>query len=170
MPDAIPCKVCDRGVLARKKIHRMSGPVVAIGYILLIPSVLGVLLSIGAFLTMSVVSGTSSNQTRRSAIAEMRQHYVPEQVIQQVVANPDMDISQFILRDDMSMATYSWLKDADQKLKDDEEATGAGMVVGGGIFIAIGILCFVSGLLGWLLVMKKRVLQCSSCQAVVNAS
>jgi hypothetical protein len=35
---SIPCKVCDRGALLDKRIHRMSGPAVVIGYILLIPS------------------------------------------------------------------------------------------------------------------------------------
>lgn len=41
---------------------------------------------------------------------------------------------------------------------------------GSGIALFIGIACFVSGLIGWLLVMKKDVLQCDNCGAVVNAS
>lgn len=36
--------------------------------------------------------------------------------------------------------------------------------------IVVGVTSFVGGLLGWLLVMKKRVLQCDVCGAVVNAS
>jgi hypothetical protein len=41
----------------------------------------------------------------------------------------------------------------------------------GGVFsILWGIAFFVGGLLGWLLVMKKRVLQCDVCGAVVSAS
>lgn len=43
-------------------------------------------------------------------------------------------------------------------------------IVTGGFAVIIGISSFVGGLLGWLLVMKKRVLQCSVCGAVVNAS
>ena len=35
------CRVCERGALVPKNIYRMSGPVVAIGFILLIPSILG---------------------------------------------------------------------------------------------------------------------------------
>jgi hypothetical protein len=35
------CKICDRGTLTPRKIRRLSGPVVAIGYILLVPSILG---------------------------------------------------------------------------------------------------------------------------------
>jgi membrane associated rhomboid family serine protease len=43
-------------------------------------------------------------------------------------------------------------------------------VLGGGLSIATAIASVVGGLVGWLLVMKKRVLQCSVCGAVVNAS
>ncbi len=43
-------------------------------------------------------------------------------------------------------------------------------IIGGGFAIILGVTSFVAGLLGWLLVMKKRVLQCSVCEATVNAS
>ena len=43
MTTCIRCKVCDRGVLVPRKMSRMSGPAVAIGYILLIPSILGMI-------------------------------------------------------------------------------------------------------------------------------
>jgi hypothetical protein len=43
-------------------------------------------------------------------------------------------------------------------------------VVGSGFAIMLGIASFVSGLLGWLLVMKKRVLQCSVCRATISTS
>jgi hypothetical protein len=106
----VKCKTCDVGILQKIRKYRMSGVVVAIGYILLIPSVLGVMFSIFAFFTtMSAASGTK-----------------------------------------------------------DAAATGA--VIAGGIFIFFGIASLVGGLLGWLLVMKKDVLQCSHCGAVVAAS
>jgi hypothetical protein len=58
---------------------------------------------------------------------------------------------------------------------DTSNTTNAGVisavsVLGNAFFIGFGIAFFVSGLLGWLLVMKKRVLQCDVCGAVVNAS
>jgi hypothetical protein len=98
----IICKVCDKGLLGKKKKYRMSGPVVAIGYILLIPSVLGI-----AFSLLMLVMTTASRG-------------------------------------------------------------GVGLAEGIIIFVALGFL--VMGLLGWLLVMKKQVLQCSICGAVVNAT
>lgn len=42
----IACQTCERGVLVRKNIHRLSGPAVVIGYIFLIPSILGVAISL----------------------------------------------------------------------------------------------------------------------------
>jgi hypothetical protein len=43
-------------------------------------------------------------------------------------------------------------------------------LVGSGFAIAFGIASFVGGLLGWLLVMKKHVLQCPMCNVRVDAS
>jgi len=98
----IICKVCDKGLLGQKKKYRLSGPVVAIGYILLVPSVLGIVVAVLALVMTSSSGG------------------------------------------------------------------GGGLAEGIFIFIAIGFL--VMGLLGWLLVMKKQVLQCSICGAVINAT
>lgn len=39
-----------------------------------------------------------------------------------------------------------------------------------GLAMALAVCSFVAGLLGWLLIMKKRVLQCSICGATVSAS
>ncbi len=43
-------------------------------------------------------------------------------------------------------------------------------IIGGTFAIVLVIASFVGGLLGWLLVMKKRVLRCSVCSATVRAS
>jgi hypothetical protein len=112
-PEAPPirCKVCDRGELELKDLNRMSGPVVMIGVILLIFSLIGTVLCAIAF--------------------------------------------------------FSLLSEAQQDLS---RSGLVGVSAGMWITIAIGIACFVGGLLGWLLVMRKRVLQCSFCSAVINAS
>ena len=107
------CKICDRGTLMPRKIHRLSGPAVAIGYILLIPSILGmaacaILLVIGL---LAGFAGAAHGSAFATAFA------------------------------------------------------GVGTIA----LVYIGIFCFVSGLLGWLLIMKKHILQCVYCGAVVNA-
>src|SRR5262249_11590595 len=46
---------------------------------------------------------------------------------------------------------------------------GAGLAgaMAGGVWLCFGVTAFVGGLLGWLLTMKKSVLRCSYCRAVV---
>src|ERR1035438_4121614 len=52
----LTCKVCDSGTLSSKTVFRMCGPVVAIGFILLIPSILGMLFSAFVFIGANSVS------------------------------------------------------------------------------------------------------------------
>ena len=102
------CKICDKGALIQKRKYRMSSPVVLIGYVLLIPSILGVLISAMTFFEISSAASQAN--------------------------------------------------------------AGAGAGLAGGFSILIAIAFFVSGLLGWLLIMKKQILQCNVCGAVVNAA
>jgi hypothetical protein len=65
-------------------------------------------------------------------------------------------------------------QDALARAKNIEQPASSGLswfrLLGGGFALICGIISFVSGLLGWLLIMKKRVLQCSVCGATVSAS
>ena len=103
--DAIKCKTCDTGTLTRRAVYRMSSVVVFIGYIVLVPSILGMILGVA---TCFGVAGKGQN----------------------------------------------------------DAATG----LAEGIAFFWTVAALVSGVLGWLLVMKKRVLQCDQCGAVVAAS
>ncbi len=82
----------------------MSSPVVAIGYIILVPSVLFIIVCV-----MSIFR-----------------------------------VSKFIESDSSAMVS--------------------------GILVFFALAAFVGGLLGWLLIMKKKVLICTHCSAVVPAS
>lgn len=114
-PHAYPtCKICDRGTLLPRKIRRLSGPAVAIGYILLIPSILGtaacaILLIVSLF---AAVTSAAHGSAFATAFA------------------------------------------------------GAWSIA----VVSGGISCFVFGLVGWLLIMKKQVLQCVYCGAAVDAA
>jgi DNA-directed RNA polymerase subunit RPC12/RpoP len=108
-PPLPQCRTCGLGSLLLTKAYRMSTPVAIIGYILLIPSVLGVLFCLLWGLATARVVGASGAPTGAAAVA-------------------------------------------------------------GGFIMFFVVAFFVSGLLGWLLVMKKKVLRCSHCSAVVPAS
>jgi hypothetical protein len=108
------CKICDRGAMTQKKVWRMSTPVVVIGFLLLIPSVL-VMIFCAAAVLMSVAG--------------------------------------------IGAGAFS----------DSGNAT-AGSAFVGWFFFFVGIGAFISGIFGWLLVMKKSVLQCQQCGATITAS
>lgn len=94
----------------KKKVYRMSGPVVAIGFIFLIPSIIGIIFSAVMFFGV-IAGGNAADSFSQTAVG-----------------------------------------------------------IGAGMAVLFGIASSVGGLVGWLLVMKKSVLQCSFCGAVVNAS
>jgi len=108
------CHVCGRGVLDRVKVYRLSGCAVVVGYVILIPTVIGMaaggFVFIGSFLPVEPAVAGSEGLPQEVALA----------------------------------------------------AGGAGLM----LFFA----SLVGGLLGWLLVMKKWVLRCTSCRATIAAN
>ncbi len=56
----LQCKICDQGAVIAKKVFRVSGPAVVIGFILLVPSILGMAASALAFFGLIAVSSVRS--------------------------------------------------------------------------------------------------------------
>jgi len=223
------CKVCDRGELVPQKVFRMSGPVVAIGFILLIPSILGMIVAALMFFGVFAYNGeNASNSSVESALTQS-QDYRPrpddnnrsvcataviESVQRESGALPTLSsvvqtcecavgaMKQGTFTSDTTDAcakrslhgdfpppdhktefpyvqvykSYSdplGYQDALARAKTPDQATTQGVswfrLFGGTFAIFIGIASFVGGLLGWLLVMRKRVLKCSLCGATVSA-
>jgi hypothetical protein len=100
---AITCEACDTGTFLPRKKYRLSEPIVAIGYIVLITCVLGILFSALIFLMFA------------------EPHHAASGV----------------------MSDFA---------------------------IVMGGASVVGGLLGWLCVKKKRVLECTSCKAIIEAA
>jgi hypothetical protein len=150
-----------------RKKYRMSGIVVFIGYILLIPSILGVLtgllISVGSGAGGASVLVQMKEDTRRT----LQTASVPAPLIEKVVSlQPVQDAELASLSDSQKQAV------TESQAHMVGGTAGAGIVgaAGVGAGIAFAIMCLVSGLVGWLLVMKKRVLQCTNCGAVIAAS
>jgi hypothetical protein len=235
------CKVCDRGELVPKKVVRMSGPAVAIGYILLVPSILGMLAAgwmlVGIFRTTHLANMTRTTvgeiqftprryeangkgdevEFRRACInipevywaisitlrrqyceCELSLHRQNHSLEQTVTIDDETfadDINSGEKRNDfcadeernnrlprIGEQTHKLYDSLDGVAGSNDKQTDTVYVprtapamaifglVGSTLAIALGIGSFVGGLLGWLLVMKKRVLQCSVCGATVSAS
>jgi hypothetical protein len=161
------CQTCGQGVLIKRKKYRMSGPVVLIGYILLIPCVIGMFFG-GMLLAASGSAGTTvSVATSKATRTRLETQAIPEPIIQKVVS------LETITADDRSTLTpeqKSAVDAAKISLSANKIGAGMGALMGGGISIFLMVSCFVGGLLGWLLIMKKKVLQCNQCSAAVAAS
>lgn len=200
------CKVCDSGRLTSKSLFRMSGPAVVIGFILLVPSICGmifsVLMLIGVIVTTSTSLPTQATQTadeagfRKECAASFKQSYtsqvgrppsksLPEQYCEYALSeykqSGSVTATQEVCVEREKNGTLAPIGKDVEILYSDTASTSStdGMptpfraflgVIGSVSAIVMLIASFVGGLFGWLLVMRKRVLQCEVCGAVVNAS
>jgi hypothetical protein len=163
----IPCKTCEAGQLKKRNRYRMSGVVVLIGYIILIPSLLGI-----AGATMGVVATGSateqiSGSLEREAQAKLRAAGVPATVVEQVASRHPVQQAELT---QLTEPQRQAVQQAKLELAAGTVGAGAGAALAGGASVLFGVFSLVGGLLGWLLVMKKTVLQCNGCGAVVAAS
>ncbi|MGH9583086.1 MAG: hypothetical protein ACRD4O_09150 [Bryobacteraceae bacterium] len=124
------------------------------------------------------------HSARNSAVANMRENGVPNPIIASVMAGEDQKAErmmdewpesyeingQVVHMRGLPEYQRTWVHAAQAKLRGANVASGLGIMHGSEFAIVLGIGSFVGGLLGWLLVMRKRVLQCSLCRAVINAS
>jgi hypothetical protein len=164
----VACKVCNRpGGIGVAKLRKFSGPVAAIGYIFLIPSVLGMLIGlIMLFATCSAAKrvGDETNTGYQTAIASI-DGLNPTQVssLKAVVMAPSSDSLQSmgLNADLIERVNSAW------SIRSGGQAgagIGAGLAGGFALFAIVG--SFVGGLLGWLLTMKRKVLLCRLCNGV----
>ena len=163
----IQCKVCDTGTLTRKKRYRLSGPAVVIGYIFLVPSVIGVLFGALMLFSTGAVGVAVADQQAKEIKAELARAYVPDPIIRQVIAHKD--ISEHSLAT-LKVSQRTAIKNAETSRSASQLGAGAGAAIAGGFSLFVMIFSLCSGLLGWLLTMKKRVLQCGECSSLVQAS
>ncbi len=202
------CKICDRGTLVSKTVHRMSAPVVAIGFILLVPSIFGIAVSALMLVGVIAYNGDQSNATtiepsqqtqsdfdanfRRNCARGVKKknqevgYSASPQLIEQYCecalstfneTGSEATASQTCLQKSRDGTLDAVGKEVNEFYSGElphegRESGGVRLVrvIGSVSGAVLGITSFVGGLLGWLLVMKKRVLQCNVCGAVVNAS
>lgn len=171
----IQCKTCDTGELQKKRLYRMSGIVVFIGYVILLPSILGALagvavLAAGIATTSVAVATDDSDQSRSRMRDELRDAGIPISIVNRVLRNEPIRNGD---RDQLSPEQIAIVETTQARALGESVGSGvvagAGILAGGaGIFITVSSL--VGGLIGWLLIMKKSVLQCDSCAATTATS
>jgi hypothetical protein len=148
----------------------MSGPAVVIGFILLVPSILGICFG-GLTMLVTVVGSASAPSTVDSQIQRVRTRLValkvPGDIVADVVAGKQVEENRLI---PLTYPQTSAVRESELEISAAKVAPGLAACCGGGFSVVIMIGSFVGGLLGWLLIMRKTVLQCFRCGAVVAAS
>jgi hypothetical protein len=163
----IRCKTCDVGTLERKKKYRMSGIVVAIGYIFLVPSVLGMLFSVLMLFATGKATTDTASGIYDGAKTRLRDAGISEPIVQKVVLSQPLTDAE---KASLTQEQTSRVESVQSSITAGTVGAGAGAVIAGGVSVFFGIMSLVGGLLGWVLVMKKKVLQCNKCGAVIAAS
>jgi len=161
------CQICGQGILKKRKKFRLSTPIVIIGYVILIPSIFCLLLSLFLLLTVGV-GGSQTNENINSEVKTMLEDAnIPQPLIEKF-----MDHKQLTAQEEkgLSKQQLKTFHDAKSKYLSGKLVNGVAIgVVGIGSVIMLIVSCF-GGLIGWILTMRKKVLQCNACEAVVNAS
>lgn len=167
----ISCKTCDDGTMTTKKKYRMSGVVVVIGYLFLIPSLIGIVIgavTIGASaVVVSEADEPGSFRLSETAKYDLKAALIADETIAGLEALERFDEAQISTLTPEQQSAFA-MAQLEVGAHRAGTAVGAGFIGASGIFIIVSSL--MSGLIGWLLVMKKKVLQCGSCGSVLAAS
>jgi hypothetical protein len=167
----VRCKTCDVGELRSKRTYRLSAVVVAIGYILLIPSVLGILFSFYLYVqnasALNIAKNTVRSSARTEAVEKLRKAGIADALVLKALAPEGLTVEEKRLLTPEQRTSIEQV--ASDAVTSERNLGLAGTVVSG-VALLLGTVSFVGGLFGWVLVMKKSVLQCTACSAVVAAS
>jgi hypothetical protein len=156
------CSACKQGTLVQTTVRRMNGFLVVVGFILMIPAVIGVLIGgIGA--AGGGLFASQANRTPEEIRAELKGLAVPDATIDHLLAGDPMTKEQLTgLNEQQQIAVGK------ATLAVLAKKAPAGAVVGGGLaIVAVSVLV---GIVGWLFIRKKWVLLCTKCPAVVPAT
>ncbi len=108
----IRCEECDRGILSRRTAYRLNGPLVVIGFLLLIPSFLGILSCACMLfgLNADIVSSESAQSRQTTADATFRSDCARD--VRQSVLAGGLEPSQVLTEEycECALATFKETK------------------------------------------------------------
>ena len=90
--------------------------------------------------------------------------------LEYILQGRNEDVTRLMDANEMPEADRGWIYDAQDKIRSAGLTQSPPSPLSAAFSIGLIVGSFVGGIFGWLLVMKKRVLQCSICGAVINAS
>jgi len=166
--DQPQCKVCDNGSLYKKKIYRLPSPIFVFGYIFLIPSLLLIPIVILLFLTGIIGGPARIKKINQETRLKLEAAKIPQAVIDKS-SRSLLSLNAIDLQG-LSKEQIRLIK----KLQFDNAKGNVSTVAAGGfavlLSIILGLFAVIGTIVGFLLTMKKKVLQCSGCEAIVPIS
>src|SRR5436305_7205796 len=140
------CRTWGQGALITRKTFRMSGPVLVIGFILLIPSVLGMLFGILVLVLTSAGGTQTSASSARDIRARLVAQEVPESVIAEVVASKPVENPELV---SLTSQQRSAVHDAQLSASAQKVGGGVAQVVAGGFSLIVIGMSFLGVCIGW---------------------
>lgn len=147
------------------KVYRRSPPVVAIGYLVLIPSLLGVLFCFG-IVVASWVGAYTEHGLSPTAVESLKKAGVPRELQKKLQGGHSISEKEIAgLNPDQKLEVLS----ANSAIIRSEAENGLFAMCGTSMALAAVIPFLLGGLIGWILVTKNPVLMCNCCRATISA-
>jgi hypothetical protein len=138
-----------------------------IGYILLIPCVIGFLLGAAGLYGAKKADTGGTAVVDGNARQKLEAWHIPGPIIARVLAN------EWLNDDELAQLTHDQQAAVDRyktAVSLEKSGVGLGSFLAGGVSVVLMIATFFVGLIGWVLTLRKNVLRCAQCGALAPAS
>ena len=163
----VACKVCDRGIMKPKKKYRLGAFGVIFALLFAVPSIIGVIVGgLGLFAT-GKVTVEASEEIAAETRADLEEAAIPTPLVEKILAFASLTTAE---REQLTTRQRTAVDGAVLTLSVSALGTGAGAAIAGGLSLMLFLGSLVGLVLAWLLTLRKKVLQCTNCGAVVAAS
>jgi F0F1-type ATP synthase assembly protein I len=125
------------------------------------------LTGVGLLFATGASVDTTMDSVRANGREKLMAASIPSATITQVLASEALTESS---REALTPAQQRAVDEVKVELSAGTVGAGLGATMAGGASLFVLVSSLIGGLLGWLLVMKKRVLQCTECAATTAAS
>ena len=149
-----------------RKIFRLGGCVAALGFMTVLASLAAAGVALLGFLFTGAATVGSAQSLDEVMCQNLVDHGVPAPIASRVISGPPLTQKE---REALTQDQRRRVEVMEQNRLQTRAATGVFALLGGGTSICLGSAGFIGLVLGFLLMLRKRVLQCGNCGAVVAA-
>lgn len=163
----LQCQVCNNGILKKNKKYRLGTPLVVIGYIFLIPSICAFFIALLLILSAFIGAPKNNADINTGARGTLEQANIPQPLIEKFMNHKSISYQD---KNKLTRQQRQILHDAKGTQLKGQFVNGAAVGILGVLSVVMIVGSIFGVVIGALLTIKKKVLQCSECEAIVNAS